>query len=205
MKQTLKLTSQRAMAALFVALIIAALFAATSAPTLGQNLTNHRSKNSRYATQFSNGSPVFSQPKTETPTAPPDIDLSSEESQLISLINQERSHTGLEKLKVDPFLVNLAREKSWDMVRHNYFGHISERFGTVYDQFKRSGITSQSLNNMLIAENLAGASDCSKAYRKMLTSPMHRSNMLNAHFTKIGIGIVKGGPFGMMITQIFVN
>ena len=205
MKQTFKLSSQRIITPLFFAVLIAALFAVTSKPTLGLSLDNNSSQNSRYDTQSQDDPPLLEQPRPAIPIALPEANLTAEEAQLVSLINQERSHTGLEKLKVDTFLVNLAREKSRDMVRHNYFGHNSERLGTVYDQFKRRGISGQALNNLFIAENLAGAPDCLLAYRQMLSSPMHRSNIMNTHFTKIGIGVAKGGPFGMMITEIFVH
>jgi uncharacterized protein YkwD len=126
--------------------------------------------------------------------------LSVEEAQMISLINQERAKAGLKELIIDYSLVKLAKEKSMDMVSHNYFGHISPRLGTIYDQLQREQILYQS-----VAENLAGTANTRKAQQYLFTSPSHRWNILNPSFTKVGVGIIRGGPFGAMITQLFLG
>lgn len=137
---------------------------------------------------------------TTTKAASREIVLSREEQTIIALINQERVEAGLPELKVDPALVELAREKSRDMVLHNYFGHISERLGSVYQQLEQAGIIYQ-----LAAENLIGASGCQKAHQWIMASPAHSRNILNPHFARIGVGIIRGGPYGAMITQFFLN
>ncbi|MGE5581472.1 MAG: CAP domain-containing protein [Bacillota bacterium] len=126
--------------------------------------------------------------------------LSNEELKMISLINQERAKAGLNELKIDFSLVKLAQEKSRDMVDHNYFGHISERFGSIYDQLKRERIIYR-----VAAENLAGTSNFQKAFQYFMASPAHRSNILNPQFTRIGVGVIRGGPYGAMITQLFLG
>ncbi len=126
--------------------------------------------------------------------------LSSEEAKMISFINQERAKAGLNELVIDYSLVKLAKEKSMDMVSHNYFGHNSKRLGTIYDQLQREQIVYESA-----AENLAGTGNVRKAQDCLFSSPTHRWNILNPKFTKIGVGIVRGGPFGAMITQLFLG
>ncbi len=126
--------------------------------------------------------------------------LSSEEAQMISLINQERAKAGLNELIIDNSLVKLAKEKSMDMVSHNYFGHNSKQLGTIYDQLHREQIGYERA-----AENLAGTVNVRKAQDYLFASPTHRWNILNPKFKKIGVGIVRGGPFGAMITQLFLG
>jgi uncharacterized protein YkwD len=126
--------------------------------------------------------------------------LANDEIEMAALINQERMEAGLKKLEIDPDLIKLAREKSLDMVNHNYFGHISEILGSVYDQLKREGVSYR-----LVAENLVGAPDCRKAYQQISSSPAHQGNIMNPHFSRMGIGIVKGGPYGEMITQVLID
>jgi uncharacterized protein YkwD len=126
--------------------------------------------------------------------------LSSEEAQMITSINQERAKAGLKELVIDYSLVKLAKEKSMDMVSHNYFGHNSKELGTIYDQLQRKQIVYESA-----AENLAGTGNVRKAQDYLFTSPTHRWNILNPKFTKVGVGIVHGGPFGAMITQLFLG
>jgi uncharacterized protein YkwD len=119
---------------------------------------------------------------------------------MVRLINRERAEIGFAELEPDPSLTELAREKSWDMVNHHYFGHLSERLGSVYDQLQRSGI-----DYRIVAENLAGAPGYRRAHQIFMKSPSHRENLLNPHFSRIGIGIAPGGPYGEMITQILVD
>jgi len=126
--------------------------------------------------------------------------LSVEETQMISFINQERAKAGLNELVIDNSLVKLAKEKSMDMVSHNYFGHNSKQLGTIYDRLQREQIFYQSA-----AENLAGSGNVRKAEQYLFSSPTHRWNILNPGFTKVGVGIVHGGPFGAMITQLFLG
>jgi uncharacterized protein YkwD len=38
-----------------------------------------------------------------------------------------------------------------------------------------------------------------------MQSAGHRKNILNPAFTHIGIGVVKGGPYGTMFTQMFIG
>jgi uncharacterized protein YkwD len=126
--------------------------------------------------------------------------LSAEEARMISLINQERAKAGLNDLEIDYSLVKLAKEKSLDMVSHNYFGHISTRLGSMYDQLQRERVLYQTA-----AENLAGAANVQKAQQYLIASPIHHWNILNPRFTKVGVGVVRGGPFGAMITQLFLG
>lgn len=127
-------------------------------------------------------------------------DISPEEKAMVKLINQERMEAGLDELEIDLTLVSLAREKSLDMVNQNYFGHNSEKLGTIDDQLQRAGVIYGKT-----AENLSGAPNCFKAQYYLMHSPGHRSNILNPKFKKIGIGIIQGGPYGKMITQIFLG
>lgn len=129
-----------------------------------------------------------------------EINLTREEALMFKLINQERAKAGLPQLEIDITLTKLARDKSRDMVGHNYFGHFSERFGTIHDQLK-----TENVSYCYAAENLAGGPDLTKTHHRLLASPAHRGNILNPKFKRIGIGIVKGSPYGKMITQIFVG
>lgn len=119
---------------------------------------------------------------------------------MFALVNQERMEAGLTKLKIDMTLMKLAGEKSQDMVRFNYFGHYSKRLGTIYDQLDRAQFEYQ-----CAAENLIGAPSPKRAIQTVFASPAHRGNILNPRFQKIGIGIVRGGPYGEMIVQILVD
>lgn len=126
--------------------------------------------------------------------------LTADEQQMVSLVNQERAKQGVQALAVDMRLVKVARMKSMDMIKNNYFSHQSPVYGSPFDMLKAQGITYRTAG-----ENLAGNSSVTAAHTGLMNSPGHRANILNAAFTKVGIGIIKGGPYGMMFTQEFIG
>lgn len=143
---------------------------------------------------------------TPAPTTPANNDalltapLTAQEQQMINLVNQERTKAGLNPLSVDMRLVKVARMKSLDMIKNNYFGHQSPVYGSPFDLLKAQGITYRAAG-----ENIAGNPSMENAHTALMNSPGHRANILNVNFTKIGIGIVKGGPYGLMISQEFIG
>jgi len=143
--------------------------------------------------------PAPAQPSPSQPVTQP-AGLTAEEQEMLNLVNQERTKAGLKPLTVDMRLVKLARMKSQDMIAKKYFGHQSPTYGSPFDMMKREGITYKTAG-----ENLAGASAVKRAHDLLMQSEGHRRNILNPSFTHIGIGIVKGGPYGMMFTQMFIG
>lgn len=139
---------------------------------------------------------------TTTTTAKPvsTASITAEEQQMVSLVNQERTSRGLAALSVDSKLVKVARMKSQDMIDKNYFGHQSPTYGSPFDLMKAQGVTYR-----YAGENLAGADTVQRAHTNLMNSAGHRANILNANFTKVGIGVVHGGPYGLMISQEFTG
>jgi uncharacterized YkwD family protein len=119
---------------------------------------------------------------------------------MFKLVNQERTRAGLSPLTIDYQLVKLARLKSQDMVDKGYFGHDSPTYGSPFDMMSRAGVKYR-----YAGENLAGASTVEAAHRALMNSSGHRANILNPKFTRIGIGVVSGGPYGKMFTQMFTG
>lgn len=126
--------------------------------------------------------------------------LTAMEQQMVNLVNQERVNQGLKPLEVDMRLVKAARMKSQDMIDKNYTGHISPTYGSPFDMLKSMGITYKTAG-----ENIAGAGTVDRAHTNLMNSAGHRANILYTQYTKIGIGIIQGGPYGLMITQIFMG
>jgi len=126
--------------------------------------------------------------------------ITAQEQQMVDLVNKERINRGLKPLTIDMRLVTAARMKSMDMIENNYFGHQSPVYGSPFDLLKSQGITYKTAG-----ENIAGNSSVTRAHTGLMNSSGHRANILNANYTKIGIGIIKSGPYGMMITQLFIR
>jgi len=122
------------------------------------------------------------------------------EKQMLDLVNKERSTAGLAPLKMDAKLMGIARLKSKDMIDKNYFSHTSPTYGDPFAMMKDYGV-----EYLMAGENLAGNSSLPGAHEALMNSPGHRANILKPEFTHVGIGVVKGGPYGMMITQMFIK
>ncbi len=134
------------------------------------------------------------------PEPEPEKGITAEEKLMVDLVNEERAKLGLKPLEIDMRLVELGRMKSHDMIDLNYFSHTSPTYGSPFDMMQKAGVEYR-----MAGENLAGASTVERAHDALMQSDGHRRNILNPNFTHIGIGIAKGGPYGMMFTQMFVG
>lgn len=135
-------------------------------------------------------------PQTQTTSA----GLTAAEQQMLNLVNQERAKAGLNPLQADAQLTKLARMKSQDMINKGYFSHNSPTYGSPFDMMKAYGVSYRTAG-----ENIAGNQSVQAAHTALMNSSGHRANILNANYTHVGIGIVEGGPYGMMFTQMFVG
>ncbi len=142
--------------------------------------------------------PTQTQQTTNTPTATSTSQLSAYEQQVVNLTNAERAKNGLPALKVDVNLSKVAREKSSDMQRNNYFAHQSPTYGSPFDMMKKFGITYKSAG-----ENIAmGQKTPSEVVQAWMNSAGHRANILNGSYTHIGVGHVANGNYW---TQQFIG
>lgn len=126
--------------------------------------------------------------------------MTAEEQQMLALVNQERTKLGFPALIPDMRLVLLARQKSQDMINKSYFSHTSPTYGSPFNMMNKAEITYRTAG-----ENLAGSYSVDSAHTALMRSDGHRRNILNPAFTHIGIGIVRGGTYGLMITQMFIG
>ncbi len=122
------------------------------------------------------------------------------ESAMLVLVNKERTKKGLSTLTIDTRMVTLARAKSSDMFTRNYFAHADPDGMTVAKHMETAKIEYQ-----LVGENLAYAPDVETAHDGLMNSPGHRANILDPEFHRIGIGVIDGGIYGKMYTQIFAD
>lgn len=122
------------------------------------------------------------------------------EIELLNLLNQARARNGLPALLQDTAARSVARDHSLDMFAHGYFSHISLNGENPFDRMRKAGIKFGSAG-----ENLALAPSVALANSGLLASPPHRANMLSASFHTVGIGVVNGGVYGLMITEDFTD
>jgi uncharacterized membrane protein required for colicin V production len=141
--------------------------------------------------------------QTERLDLPDQMDLAPDavaERELFDLVNEERTERGIGALEWDERLVPVARSHSQEMLTLKYFSHDSPVAGSPFDR-----ITSAGIPYSRAGENLALAQSISVAHRALMDSPGHRENILRPEFTRIGIGVITAGPYGRMITQLFLT
>lgn len=148
--------------------------------------------------------PTLLPPEPEPPTAPDPApivgNLTAREEQLVNLINTERLSRGLNPVQVDMQVVEVARLKSQDMITHQYFSHQSPTYGSPFQMLRTFGVSF-----VAAGENIAGNPSVTGAHTAFMNSIGHRNNILNVRWTHVGIGVIPGGPYGMMHTQIFLR
>lgn len=127
------------------------------------------------------------------------IDESSER-EMVDLVNQERTQRGLKTLIFDVNLRDLGRSHSKDMFERGYFSHFSPEGESVADRAEKAGV-----DFLVIGENLAYAPNLEHAHKGLMDSKGHRENILSEDYGKIGIGVIDGGVYGKMFTQVFSN
>lgn len=122
------------------------------------------------------------------------------EEEMLRLINEEREKAGLSPLKYDKELRPVARAHSADMFARSYFSHISPEGKSPFDRIREANI-----RFLTAGENLAIAQTLLLAHEGLMNSPGHRANILRPAFGRVGIGILDGGVYGLMVTQKFRN
>jgi uncharacterized protein YkwD len=122
------------------------------------------------------------------------------EAEMLRLVNEERTKRGLKALVADPQLVPVARAHSQDMFARGYFSHYTPEGKDPFDRMKSSGIKYYSAG-----ENLALGQTLKICHEGLMNSPGHRANILNPSYGRLGIGILDGGSYGLMISQEFRN
>ncbi len=120
------------------------------------------------------------------------------EKEVVRLVNVERAKQGLSALEYDWQLSRVARYKSDDMRKNNYFSHTSPTYGSPFNMMKSFGITYKTAG-----ENIAkGYKTPAAVVEGWMNSSGHRANILNSSFTHIGVGYVESGNYW---TQMFVG
>jgi uncharacterized protein YkwD len=122
------------------------------------------------------------------------------EREMLVLLNKEREKEGLKPLKYDPELIPVARAHSRDMFVRGYFSHITPEGKAPSDRIMDAKVPFTTAG-----ENLALAQTLAIAHTGLMNSPGHRANILHPAFGRVGIGILDGGPYGIMVTQNFRN
>ena len=129
-------------------------------------------------------------PATSPASAGPD-NPGSDEARFVSLVNEARAQKGIAPLAVDGELTALAR--GW--ANHQADGGC----GLKEDGSPRNICHANPLSNGVganwnrLGENVGYGGDVDSVMRAFINSPSHYDNLMDARFTRIGVGVVWRG------------
>lgn len=148
--------------------------------------------------QISNPNMIYPGQRLTIPTMQ---GIKAQESEVVRLVNVERSKHGLQLLKENWELSRVARYKSADMAKLGYFSHTSPTYGSPFTMMENFGIRFTSAG-----ENIAmGQRTPQEVMNAWMNSPGHRANILSPSFSQIGVGLAKNANGTAYWTQMFIR
>lgn len=122
--------------------------------------------------------------------------IASLESQLLDLVNRERTGAGLSALSVNPWAASIAH--AW-----------SEKMRADADISHDDAYFAQGRSNMpgarLLGENVAMGGSVQRIHDLFMESPTHRENVMEPRFTHVGIGFARDDNGYLFATQDFAE
>ncbi|MFB9234277.1 CAP domain-containing protein [Plantactinospora siamensis] len=125
--------------------------------------------------------------------------VTSQEQQVIDLVNQERAKAGCGSLAANSALMKAARLHSKDQAAHNTMSHDGSDGSQFFERIARAGYPGRST-----AENVAvGYKSPAEVMDGWMHSEHHRDNILNCSYKDIGVGVARGSNGQLYWTQDF--
>ncbi|MFJ8517811.1 CAP and S-layer homology domain-containing protein [Lysinibacillus xylanilyticus] len=130
----------------------------------------------------------------------PTLNLSTAWSkEVIQLINVEREKNNLAPVVYDSKLTQIAIIKAQDMVKRNYFEHVSPYYGAPWDLATLFDYSYTSFGEN-IARYINSPESVVKAW---MLSPNHRDNIMKEHYTNTGVAISQDSKGNYYWVQMF--
>jgi len=117
---------------------------------------------------------------------------------IVKLTNSFRIENNLSPLTVNAKLTEAAKQKANDMIKNNYWSHVSPTGINPWYWIKKTGY-----RYSYAGENLAqGFEDSSTVLNAWKKSPAHKKNLLTNTFCQIGVATVNGQINGKNTTVV---
>jgi hypothetical protein len=123
--------------------------------------------------------------------APLPAQAASDADTLTSLVNQERTSRGLNKLVVNSDLVAGARSQAQAIADAGELFHNPD-LGGVTTGWK------------MLGENLGMAPSIAVVHEALMDSPGHRANILNSSYDQVGVGVVRADGY-VWVAEVFMQ
>ncbi len=153
--------------------------------------------------------PVATPTPVPPPPAPTGLDTSPMDGYaqaLFDATNRRRAGAGVAPLRVNGWLIGIARIRSQDMAQHGYFAHVSPVTGdNAFTLMDKYGVPYGWAGENLAENNYPLGDSVSVADDALWNSPPHRENILNHNYTDIGIALAVDAAGMKYFTIIFTG
>ena len=120
--------------------------------------------------------------------------------------NRRRIGAGLPPLRVNGWLIGIARLRSQDMAEHHYFAHVSPVTGDdAFTLMDKHGVPYGWAGENLAENNYPLSDAVAVADTALWNSPPHRENILNANYTDMGVALAVDSSGMNYFTIIFTG
>jgi uncharacterized protein YkwD len=137
-------------------------------------------------------------PTTKPSTSTSTTGTSKYASEVLRLVNIERSKAGLSAFTTNQPITNAANKRAQEIVKS--FSHTRPNGSSPFTALQEYGVSYRTAG-----ENIAyGQKTPQEVVTGWMNSPGHRANILNANFNKIGIGVYQTNGVYYW-TQLFTN
>jgi len=132
-----------------------------------------------------------------TASAADDTTLSQASDAVLCLVNAERGRRGLGLVRASRELTTSAQAHSFDMVRRQYFSHVTPNGAGVRQRALRAGYVRRR-GASKVGETIAWGTEQlatpAELVASFMESPGHRRILLDKRYRDVGIGLVLGAP-----------
>lgn len=139
-------------------------------------------------------------PKPAPSPTPSSAGVAADEQKALALLNADRAAHGLPPVRANAKLAALAGDYAQDMINRNFFAHNNPEGQTPFDRMRQRGISFG-----YAGENLAINTSVAGAEQAFMNSPGHRANILNSHYTQVGIGVRYSRSGSVYVVQEFTD
>lgn len=124
-----------------------------------------------------------------------DETTSSQRTQVVNLVNKERTSRKLSKLRQMPDLNTKAGNWAAKMRDNCKLSHSNFREGVTHKY-------------RVVGENVGYAATIAKTHTALMNSPKHKGNILKPNYNRIGVGVASGKCGGynvVFVSQVFTQ
>jgi uncharacterized protein YkwD len=120
------------------------------------------------------------------------------QQQMLADLNATRRRAGLRPLALETRLSSAASGHAADMATHNFFDHTGRDGRSPFERMRADGCRFS-----YAGENIAESDSEREAYAALLASPEHRENIMDPHYSRVGIGIAAAPDGSLLFVQDF--